>query len=224
MKKAHNRRSGLNVLFGPKFTKWKFKSNQLYYVTPYIPRLQMCKQAGQIYQGRLRKPNIILWDMFGGIGTDSIALSQYFNIITTEINPEVFNLLSQNVKSHGISNVQILRLNCLLLLNTVKPDIIYFDPPWGPNFSPHTDFDFREVMIDFLPKVENLNLPLLKIYMKVSSTDVLTYILNNITNNVIVKSPLNSNTFEQLFGSYVHHIYQYPRKNLKFLYLVGPDQ
>jgi len=222
MKKNRNKKSGLNVLFGPKFTQWKYQPNQLYYVTPYIPRLQMCKLAGQIYQRRLKKPNIILWDMFGGIGTDSIAMSQYFNIITTEIDKDVFDILTYNIKTHGISNIQILCINCLLLLNTVKPDVIYFDPPWGPNFSPHARFDFSEVMIDFLPKIENLNLPELNIYMKVSSTDVLTYILNNLTSNVIVKSPLNSNTFEELFQPYIYHIYKYPRKNLKFLYLVAP--
>jgi len=218
------KKTGLNVLFGPKISKWKFQPDQLLYVTPYIPRLQMAKLAGQIYNDILRKPNIILWDMFGGIGSDSISFSEYFNIITTELDSKIFQILKQNVRNHGVSNVQVLNINCLLLLHTIQPDVIYFDPPWGNDFNPKEDFDFTNVTIDFLPQLENFDNVELQNYSKVSSTIVLNFILHNMTSNVIVKSPLNSNTFENLFYPYINHIYKYPKKNLKFLYLSSPKK
>ena len=98
MKRKMTHATGLKILFGPKYWLWKFDETKLSFITPYILSKQMAKFShylySKIYKLKQEDSPLFLWDMFGGIGTDSIYLSDYFNIVTTENDPEIFKLLS----------------------------------------------------------------------------------------------------------------------------------
>ena len=166
--------------------------------------------------------------MFGGIGTDTIELSKYFNVITTEMDPYIYSLLKRNISNYRCKNINILHLNCLALLPIIKPDIIYFDPPWGHQYkvrskiyqlgSKATQFDFSQVYLDFPTDDVSPQLP-----KKISCTDLVLYLYEHVTKNIIIKAPLNSTSFEQLFNPYhaIKYIFKSnPHYNLKFIYLV----
>lgn len=213
---------GLPLLFGPRTRDWSYDKGKLNFITPYILSTQMCRYASLIY--RQYKPQVI-WDMFGGIGSDTIELSNYFSVITTEIDPQVYALLKQNISTYRCPNVNILKGNCLTLLPIMKPDVIYFDPPWGENYkSKMKNFDFSQVFLD-LPMIEGDPF-LATIPKKVCCTDLIMYLYKNVTQNIVIKAPLNSNTFENIFPpTAIKYIFKSsPHNNLKFIYLIPSEQ
>lgn len=220
-KKSMTHTMGLKILFGPKYWLWHFEENKLSFVTPYILSKQMSCFAHYLYStvyklGETDQP-LFLWDMFGGIGTDSVYLSKYFNVVATENNPNVFKLFSRNIREFNIGNINLIETNCLDGINRIKPDIIYYDPPWGETYrSKVKNFDFNQVYIDY--PFDDDNLP--ELQKHINCMDLLIYLYNNVTPNIIIKSPLNSNTFEKAFPNRIQYIYKYPNKNLKFIYLV----
>lgn len=169
-------------------------------------------------------PTILLWDMFGGIGTDSIYLSRYFNVIVTEIDKTVHDLAVRNVRTFNKTNINLVNDNCINMINKIQPHVIYFDPPWGNSYKSRTkNFDFNEVYIDY-PTPDNIDQSLVgsnlqQINKKVSCVDLLKYIHKHVTPYIIIKSPINSNTFDRLFPNQVQYIHKCPNKNLKFIYL-----
>lgn len=221
-KKIMTHTMGLKILFGPKYWLWSFDESKLSFVTPYILSKQISKFAyflySQIFQISKSDNILFLWDMFGGIGTDTVYLSQYFNIITTENDPQVFEILSKNIREFRLNNVNLIMDNCLSGLGKIRPDIIYYDPPWGESYkSKIKNFDFNQVYIDF-PPIKNDPVP--QLIKRVSCIDLVKYLYEHVSKNIIIKSPLNSNSFERVFPDSIQHIYKYPNKNLKFIFLV----
>jgi predicted RNA methylase len=88
----------------------------------------------------------IVWDMFAGIGTDSLRLSKCSGmVIATEINTDTFNCLKQNTEH--TDNIYIYNQDCFTA-NIQTPDVIYFDPPWGSTFKTGHPFCFDDVRLD----------------------------------------------------------------------------
>lgn len=224
--KKKTRTTGLKILFGPKYRLWTFDETKLPYVTHYIQSKQMSKMAhflySQVYKLKVDDPSLLVWDMFGGIGTDAIHLSEYFNVVVTEMNENVFQIMNKNITAFHLTNVNLIRANCLIGLKKIKSDIIYYDPPWGDswskskNYKNKNKFDFNQVYIDY-PLCPNDPIP--ELTKKISTVDLAKYLYQNVTPNMIIKSPFNSDTFDNAFNNKIHHIQSYPNKNIKFLYL-----
>ena len=122
MNKVHHRpfhQGGLRILFGPRTRDWCYDKEKLNFITPYILCTQMSRYATILYHQISPKRPQVLWDMFGGIGTDTIELSKYFNIITTEIDQQVYALLKQNVSTYHCPNVNIMKVNSLSLISVM---------------------------------------------------------------------------------------------------------
>jgi predicted RNA methylase len=106
----------------------------------------------------------VVWDMFAGIGTDSIRLARHAGkVIATEINKETFNCLKKNTETSGLKNLQIVNRDCCEYKQdqNQSPDVIYFDPPWGDTFQSGQPFSFSDVsltngcnVIDLLKNVQ----------------------------------------------------------------------
>lgn len=240
--RKNNKYQSLSLLLGPNFRQWRYDKNRLYHVTPYYISIQMSKCADLIYMppssmGNNHNPlswhissghnpwnlsfspeydlkcKYSLWDMFGGIGTDSIYLSKYFNIFTTELDSLIYSNLLHNVNTHNIKNINAINDNCINLLHIINPDIVYFDPPWGDTYKPKIkNFDFQNVFID-CPHNSN------DIVKYINCIDLIKYIYNNITRKIIIKSPINSYTFDTLFKHNIIYIQRFQHKNLKFLFI-----
>lgn len=222
------------ILFGLQINEWLYDRNKLYYVTPYYISVQICKLTRNIYGS-----SGLLWDMFGGIGVDGVSFSQYYNVIITEISSIIFRLLYLN--THRISNINLMNINAMSLIHILKPDYIYFDPPWGNNYRTNIhDFDFNYVYIDY-PDFDNFNNPSFNyissykyqtllhndcednnnkyLPKRLRCTDLLVYLYKNVCKNIIIKSPYNSNSFEKLFRNKIRYVQEFSTKNLKFIFI-----
>ena len=216
---------GLKILFGSNYWLWEYDETKLSFITPYFLSKQMAKMANMIYSNEYkmgRDNNLMIWDMFGGIGTDSINLSKYFNVISTEINKEICDIFMENVRNFKMHNINVINDNCISMMNVIKPDVIYYDPPWGDTYNNRIkNFDFGQVYIDYPSSKDNEKDDLLnELPKKINCIDLLKYIYNNITSNIVIKSPINSNTFERVFQSNIKYIHKCTTKNLKFIYLI----
>jgi hypothetical protein len=180
----------------------------------------MSKCAHQIYYSHSSKPlgeSLGLWDMFGGIGTDSIHLSRYFNVITTELDRKTHAALQFNLKVHQLNNVNAINDNCLNWIRVLRPDVIYYDPPWGESYRPKTkNFDFNQVYLQY-PSTANDEYPCLTKY--INCVELAKYLFENVSSDMIIKAPLNSMTFERVFREHIVYVQRYQHKNLKFLFL-----
>lgn len=218
MKSKGNHLNGLKILFGQNYQLWDYDNQQLSFVTPYFLSQQMAKLTNQFYLSEKPGHQLQIWDMFAGIGTDSVYLSQYFNVIASELSPTVYQYARNNLDNFGCSNVNLININCVSLLTRITPDLVYFDPPWGENYnSRRKSFDFGQVMINY--PLANDSLP--QIPKKISCLDLINYIYQNLSQNLIIKSPLNSDSYERLFGSKIIYIHKCHKKNLKFIYVKG---
>ena len=217
----NNRTIGLKILFGTNYWLWRYDPDKLSFVTPYFLSEQMAKYGhllySQIFHLTPTSPPLLVWDMFGGIATDTIYLSRYFNIISTELDGHVHSIALENVRNFNRTNINLVNDNCFNMIGKIQPDIIYFDPPWGDTYrSRLKNFDFSNVYLDF-PAEATSHLPNLP--RKVSCLDLLKYLYMNISRNIIIKSPINSITFEKEFSGSLEYIHRCTNKNLKFIFL-----
>lgn len=210
--------SGLKILFGSKYWIWNYQVEKLSFVTPYHISDQIGRYADLLYRklddskdGR----SSLVWDMFGGIGSDSMSLSRYFSVLTTELDEKTYKCLLKNVKSFRLTNVNVILGNCMSLLKVVIPDVIYFDPPWGEGYkSKLKEFSFSEVFLDY----PALDVPDLSVQVK--CTDLAQYLYDHVCQQMIIKSPMNSDSFDDLFKDKIYYTFYFPKNNLKFLFIV----
>lgn len=90
----------------------------------------------------------VVWDMFAGIGTDSIRLARCSGrVIATEINPDTFACLSKNLDDVSSQNIEIYNKDCRDMKTDADPDVIYFDPPWGDEFKTGQPFSLDSTVL-----------------------------------------------------------------------------
>jgi len=203
--------TGLKILFGSKYWLWTYRIEKLSFATPYHISDQVSKYADSLYR---TESVLSLWDMFGGIGTDSINFSRYFTVMVTELDQQTHKCLLKNLQSFNVHNVNAILGNCLSYLDIILPDVIYFDPPWGDTYKNKASiFDFDDVLLDYPTKTPNLP-------VKIKCTDLIKYIYDHVCSNIIIKSPINSDSFEKVFTNKITYIFRFPNKNLKFIFLL----
>jgi predicted RNA methylase len=220
--KPDPKRQGLKILFGDDWHKWTYLQNQLSYVTPCTISMKVAQLAHHYY-GNTKSRVSAIWDMFGGIGMDSIHLSKFFkSVVVTEIDPEVFLVLQQNIMH--ICDPLTEQTKFILLNEDALPKIrdkkfmenlrvVFFDPPWGNSFKAGEPFDFAKIAITTTtvngkPYEQNIMSLLDKLY--------------NVIPNIIVKSPILSDSFEKWAikkGAVILQMCEFPNQKLKYLFL-----
>jgi predicted RNA methylase len=110
----------------------------------------------------------IVWDMFAGIGTDSIRLASSAGLVySTELNKDTFECLILNISRAKIngkkSNIEAFNDDCCRNIMS-NADIIYFDPPWGETFKSGVNFSFDNVLLSNGKSVMSLMKDLYKKY------------------------------------------------------------
>jgi len=216
-KKSMNaKKQGLQILFGDDWEKWNYLQSQLSYVTPCYISSKVAQLAHHYYGKTIQ--NTVLWDMFGGLGMDAINFSKFFNTVVTEIDPKVFLILKENIKTftHIEDNyIKICAINedSLVKLNDKsfmkKINVIFFDPPWGISFKTGEPFDFENITINNNANLQiNILILLDKIYQKVP--------------NIIIKSPILSDSFEKWAlkkSINILQICEFPTHKLKYIFI-----
>lgn len=145
----------------------------LYSISPeYISNLLLNK----IYKHFPNINNLVITEANGGIGGDSIVLSKickHLNVI--ELDKLHSNIINNNLKVYKRKSFKVYNEDYTKIYNTLKQDIVYFDPPWG-----------------------GINYKLLKtLDLYLSSINIVDIIINLIKINkdlsIIMKAPYNYN-------------------------------
>jgi predicted RNA methylase len=175
-------RSGLRQLFGEDWERWKWTPQHLTYTTPRYIADKVAETALQNYpcDSVLQTS---LWDMFAGLGSDTVHFAKVgYMVLATEVVPSVAKLLEQNVNQSNVCTNAIVRcVDCFDVINEWNGDIVYFDPPWGPNYSQDEDYDFNLVK---LPNGKSVMDIFSQVYAKCQC--------------IIIKAPIRCKTFEEM--------------------------
>lgn len=198
--------TGLKILFGEDPTKWQYNKQQLSYVTPYYISCKIAELAHQYYPKATS-----IWDMFSGIGMDAIQLAQYFSVYSTEIDQNTYNIFLKNISSHGLEDKIFPTLaDCCSCIETAQPDIVFYDPAWGPSFRSNVPFSFNDVHLS-----NGISVP-----------DLFMKIFNEKTKNIIIKCPIKCDTFEDLIknanldtSKYAVQKFLFTKHKLKFIFI-----
>ena len=169
----------------------------LSYVTPYNVGLTVLRIAESEFKNLHDK---VLWDMFAGIGTDSLLFATRFkNIVATELHQETYACGKKNTSNQ--ENIIFLHEDCSNTKTRINADVVYFDPPWGPNFVSGQPFSFEKEYL-------------------ANGTGILDLLENIPSPEIIIKSPLLCDTFEVLFPpKCIKNVYRCSEKNLKFIFI-----
>jgi 16S rRNA G966 N2-methylase RsmD len=188
--------SKLKYLFGD--LQLEFPEAYLSFVTPK----NVSDTIIQLAQEHFDLTDKIIWDIFAGIGTDSIRFADVSNkVYCTELNENTYKVLCKNTSNKdNIMCRNIDSTTCINMHPYDQCDIVYFDPPWGSTYDKSaTEFDFNNV------KINNLTVPQLALQLH-SQADL------------IIKSPVISNSFEDIFGSNID-TFLFTQQKLKFLFV-----
>lgn len=192
--------SKLTYLFGPKAEQWTFDPEYLPFVTPFQIRWKIVELSLAILD--LNSRETVLWDMFAGIGTDSMEFSPHVKrVICTELNKSTYDNMMKNISNFEFKNIETYNIDCCSR-TFKKANVVFFDPPWGETYVSGKDFDFKDVTLADGTNVVDLAH---KIHSKYGT--------------MIIKSPYESSTFEVEFDKYVKKIVAFPKAKLKFLIL-----
>jgi hypothetical protein len=181
----------LKYLFGEK--DMACEDSYLSFVTPNGVSDIIVQQA----QEHFDLGDKIIWDLFAGIGTDSIKFAELSQKVhCTELNPQTYQHLCENTKQYD--NITTYKGSCVDYIDRLKPHIIYYDPPWGPTYKSGGAFDFNDVLIG-TDTVPQLALKLLK------------------GAHLIIKAPITSNSFEEILGPDID-VFTFTQQKLKFIF------
>lgn len=128
----------LNLFFGkPKgidLSKLQFTNISVYSVTPQdeaqtiTDYLSVMNELKQDLSGN----KIVITDATANIGGNTINFARNgMTVNAVEIDPLTCKVLENNVGVFKLSNVNIRCSNYLSVMNELKQDVIFFDPPWG---------------------------------------------------------------------------------------------
>ena len=212
--------AGLKILFGKQYDKWYWIQEQLSYTTPVYIAEKIADLVKRLYkiENTVLNNKIKVWDMFAGLGVDSVCLGlEGFEVHGTELSSEIYELFKNNIKSFGCSIIPY-HSDCLKKLSEIGEssfgenndigiskfgfDIVYFDPPWGESFNSNKLFDFTEVTLS----------------NGIFIIDLLKEIYTKYTQNIVIKSPLKCNTFENLDFIKIKRIIIFRKHHLKFIF------
>lgn len=200
--------TNIKYLLGPDSEHLEYTESFMPYVTPYHISTNVFGNL-KMYMENIGTP-LNIWDMFGGIGCDSRSILEQYpscHLITTEYNPEIFKMLQHNLQAFNQSIWYAHNCDCVDHLKNIKmglapkPDIIYFDPPWGETFVSGEIFDFN-----------NLKLPNGHMVMELFRE------ILEICPNVVVKLPVLTDTFEIEFENQFRKVSIYRQQKLKFIF------
>ena len=198
---------GLRILFGQDYKNWSWCQDQLSYTTPVYIAEKITELITRYYTKNLNVESLTVWDMFAGLGVDSIYLAKCGNsVFCNEISDPIFNILTKNITSLNMTElVKTSKLDCVCCLDAITNcgvNLIYFDPPWGDSFNSTKIFDFSNV------KLSN------GIYIM----ELLHLIYTKVCKNIVIKSPLRCNTFEKLDFLNIKHIFVFRKQRIKFIF------
>jgi len=75
---------------------------------------------------------LIITDAMACVGGNTLSFSNYFNKVNAnEINTTRYNYLMHNMKEYEKTNIEFYNSNYLNIIESIKQDIIFIDPPWG---------------------------------------------------------------------------------------------
>lgn len=192
--------SKLYYLLGPGYERWRCHDIEYYaFITPKIIINKIIELSKEHFQGLSDK---VIWDMFAGIGCDGLRLAKYAGkVICTELREQTFQDLEQNIQQMDVCNVEAYNTDCCSMITSPKImcNIVYFDPPWGDTFQSGQPFDFKDVILDDGTAV-------LDLASSVSES-----------HHMIIKAPISSDSFEDLFGERVSEVFTFTQQKLKFL-------
>ena len=173
----------------------------LSYITPHIIIEKIISLSKEHFNGLTDK---VVWDMFSGIGCDGLRLSTHTGkVICTEIKESTYNDLVVNKLRFGM-NVDIFHDNCCNKVDSIRCNIVYFDPPWGETFKSGESFDFNSVYLEG----------------NTSVLDLLDVIADKF-NMLILKSPISSTSFEDRLERFADKmlIFTFTQQKLKFIFI-----
>jgi 16S rRNA G966 N2-methylase RsmD len=76
--------------------------------------------------------NLTITDATANVGGNTLNFAKNFkNVNAVEINPVNHEALDNNVKVSGFKNVNVINDDYVKVMNDIKQDVIFFDPPWG---------------------------------------------------------------------------------------------
>jgi len=192
--------SKLYYLLGSNYDTWQCRQHDYSsFITPKIIIDKIIELAKEHFLGLSDK---VIWDMFAGIGCDGIRMAKHAGkVICTEIRQDTYEDLVQNVRNLNVHNVDTYNGDCCdsKLQSDLMYNIVYFDPPWGESFRSGEPFDFANVALaDGTPVLELAKTMAEHHYM-------------------IIKSPISSDSFGQIFGDRVMEIFTFTQQKLKFM-------
>lgn len=119
-----------NTLFPPgvDFSKLQMTSIGVYSMTSYKSNLQIITIIKNIV-GK----DIKIMDSTACVGGDTIGFGMNFkSVVSIEKDLLNYNVLVNNISAYGLKNIETINssFNISIVENT-KPDVVYFDPPWG---------------------------------------------------------------------------------------------
>ena len=204
-----NQVNGLRLLFGEEYQKWHYSGDFLPMVTPFYVSQEIAQCAQENFQNSKG-----IWDMFAGIGGDTVQFAKYFPVIATEIDIVTYSHLYDNIMAfpsdknivvpHNVDCVAYMNNDMIGYLDQV--DIVYFDPPWGESFQTGTDFDFSQVNLANGVNVVALFKQIIHKFSK-----------------LIVKTPITSTTFDKILidAGLKPQFYTFAKHRLKFIFVGG---
>ena len=111
-------------------TKLLITDESIYSITLPWDGIKVMKFIQHIIPVKLHK--LIITDATANVGGDSIHFSNYFKTVNSvEINRLHCDALENNIKVYKRNNINIICKNYIKVMNNLKQDIVYMDPPWG---------------------------------------------------------------------------------------------
>lgn len=178
----------------------------LYIPENYLNTYTTDNQAKQINNIILKysNSNSIITDATAGIGGNSIYFCKTFKFVNCiENDYEAFNILKSNLSKCKNNIFYVCSFICII--NLLKQDIIFIDPPWGGN-----DYKLKKKMNLFIDNIDII--------------DIINKLYHN-TRIICMKVPNNFNITDDmnLFWDYkIHNIYKSKKSIYKLIIFYKP--
>lgn len=114
-------------------------------------------------QKRIPANKVVITDAMAGVGGNVISFARHFaHVNATEIDPQRFLYLINNINVFKCHNVTTININYMEVFSHVKQDVIFLDPPWGGKQykeQEHTDIIIGDIQLEeFCKRIAQNNL------------------------------------------------------------------